>query len=252
MNPCDNAPQHRQKHEREPQPSNILQINGGNAGNDHNVKEEAGNAVEQVVVLILADDHSGFASLLQQCTQAHGKSRPDDEVKPPDQRIQRGSKPCRDLCNAGGQAVSRKVGKEIDDKNKSNLHRQLIDGIRHRYLVSILKEVNPRLAFQYTAGFAKLPFARKNIQNNHAHNARHQISGCSDRQAEALPAGKPQGFIAGAHIVSLPGALAVAHRKQKARSLEKPRHQRIAQQKRDEKPRNTLNHIGADHNRTGF
>ena len=48
------------------------------------------------------------------------------------------------------------LGEDLSEEQKARLR----ECKTKEEFVSILEEVNPRLAFQYTAGFAKLPFAR--------------------------------------------------------------------------------------------
>ena len=252
MDPGDDAAAYGHQQEGDPQPPDILQVDGADARHDHDVEEEAGDAVEQVVVLILPSNEPGFAPLLQQHPQQHGQGGADDEVEAPDQGVQRPGKARRHRRQTGGHAPGGQEGAQVHQHHHGDLDGQLVDGVGDGDLVGAVEEIRVVLGILGGAGAADLAPAGEHVQDDDAHDAGHQIARRGDGQTEAAPAGKAQGLIAGADVVGLAGALAVAHGQQQAAGFEQAGHYGVGQQQGDHKADDPLGHIRADDDGAGL
>ena len=101
-------------------------------------------------------------------------------------------------------------------------------------------------------GRGQLSPAGEKVQKDDSHHAGTEIARRRDAQAEAPPAGKAQGLVAGTHVVGLARPLAEAHGQQQAGRLEHAGHHGIGEPQADYKPCHTLNEVGADDDRAGF
>ena len=194
MIPGHNAADHGQKQERKPQAAQILHIDGGNTGHNHQIKKEAGYAIQEIIVLILPFDEASFFAALQQKTQQDRQSGTDDEIETPDQCVQGFGKTGRDCRDAGRQAVSCKIRPQIGEKHQGQLNGELINGVRNRDLIFILEKANIHMLFPFSLTLSFI-FPRHEVQHDNADNTGHQITGRSNGEAKAAPAGKAQRFI---------------------------------------------------------
>ena len=252
VQPGDHAAGDGQQHEGQPQTLQVAQLDGGDARHDHDIEEEAGDAVEQIIVLILPPDHAGLAALLEQHAQEHCQRRADDEVEAPEQGIKRLAETRRDGADAGGEPPDGEVGRQVHEDHQRDLHRELVDRVGDGDLALALEVVRGELLLVRAAPGPELAPAREHIQDDDARDAGHEVARRRDREPEAAPAGEAQRLIARADVIGLAGALPVAHRQQQAGGLEERRHEGIGEQQRDQQAGDALDHVGADDDRAGL
>ena len=75
------------KKEGDPQSADILDGDGGNAGSDHQVKEEAGETVEKIIVAVLLGGQTLFVHVIKDFAHEERDGGTNDKVESPEQRI---------------------------------------------------------------------------------------------------------------------------------------------------------------------
>ena len=105
--------------------SEILETDGRRARHNHDVEAKAADAVEHVVVDVLATHNLCLLEAFQYGLEKNAEQRANQEIEAPKHGFQRVFAKLAQLHAL--YPVSEQIHKEIDEQHHANLHRELVD-----------------------------------------------------------------------------------------------------------------------------
>lgn len=245
----DNSTYGTNQDERQPERTQVVEIDGSGAGNNHEVETGAGYAVEGVVVDILALHEVALAETADNPLDEDTQKRTPEEVEAPYQRLE-GLDPevaQVELLDAEHQEEHQCIYQQ----HQAYLDCQLVDGFRVRYLTFRLVVGQCVVLHMIVAADVELAATAQNVHEYYTHKATDDEACRSDAEAKV---GAVEGDAlvgsplreCGAEIERLSRTLAVAHGEEHAGRVEEvalvyPKEERH----RDEQSGETLQDVGA-------
>ena len=251
--PCNRGSGSNGQEIGDPETGNVLDIDGRDAGRDHQVKEQAGDPAQQIVVPVFVPHQAFCLAEIQHFAGQHRQRRSHNKIESPQQRVDGIRNARRGGRDQGSQSPDQEVCHQINTENQNRLYGKPVNGVGDRYLVRRLKHADIVLfmCFFFQTSGSRHRFPGPSSQNPDTDGAGAKVTRCGNRHAVASSAGKTHAFISRADIVRLSGALTETHGQQQAGSLKNPRHKR-RQDHGDRKSGHSLNQIGADDDRPGL
>ena len=127
INESGEGTQSNDEHERQRKLAKLLEIDGSRASHNHDVEAETTDAVEHVVIDVLAVYDMCLLETLQNRLEENTEQRAYQEVESPKHGFQRVLAKLAQLHALN--PVSEQINKEIDEQHHANLHRELVDGL---------------------------------------------------------------------------------------------------------------------------
>ena len=105
----------------------ILQADSSSTGNNHDIETETADAIEHIVVDILAAHQLGLLETAQEPLEENAEQRARQEVEAPKHRFQGVSAKIAQIHPL--DPVGEQENEEIDKQHHTDLHRELVDGL---------------------------------------------------------------------------------------------------------------------------
>ena len=249
MNQCYNRARHRHEHERNPQPRQLLQLDGADTGDNHRVKCQSRDAAQKVIVLRLVRLLLSLHPLRNQSPHSDGQRGADHEIEAPQKAVDRVRKAFRNRGKCCRQPERNHIREKIHSDYDCHLQRQTVQRFRHRVLGGNIRIVHRdgarhRLVI-LTADFS---LAREIIQIYDTHHAGGDIARRGNGKSEGMPSDKSHLLKSASEVIRLSGPLPVAHGKQQSAGLEQVGHEGVRKPHGNHQTHQTLNHVGAHDN----
>ena len=196
-----------------------IEVDGGDGGDDHDVKHEAGDAVHHEIVDVIALHDAGFAQLEHNGAHQNGKDGAKEELEAPHHGLNGLAQSAQHAgIDEGVDALHEQEGQNVGNEHQRHLNGELVHGFGQRHFIAAGVLIKRHVVHGVLAGLAaEAALAAQIAQVHHAAQRGANKAHGGNRKAEAGAVGKTVGgFIGVAPGVGLSGTLAIAHGQQDA------------------------------------
>ena len=245
----DHGPQGTHQQQRQPDAAQIGEVDGGGAGHNHKVEAGAGNAVEGVVVDILALHQMHLAGTVDDNLEQRSEDGAPQEVETPEHGLERLGAEVAQVHLL--HAIHEEEHHRVDQQHQADLHGHLVDRLGMWDFVLRLIVGQRVLLLVVARLHRQAALAAQDVHIDHPDETAQDKARGGNAEAEvgavesdALVGGKAG--VGDAEVEGLSGSLSVAHGQQQARGIEEivvvpPEKQRYG----DEQTDDALNDVGA-------